>query len=379
VNTPGIQHYFKREFFTVTELDKFARCPRAYFYSAGCGLRQSDPTNTGQRAMNFGTAIHAALPILLSTHDFEAAYNAFLKAWEGNTEDDKRNTVTAKMILLSFAAKHPPIGALYTILPAPEHLQKIKHPDKISDFEIAFSTNIPGLPLPFIGRVDGWCRNQQGELWGLEYKTTSEMSERFLLGFKRNPQVCGYIVAMRAHGYPVKGVYIEAIGVAKTVFKSETIPIQPTDDDLEHFLRWAQITGAGILACEAAGEWPKDLSACTTYPQFGQPGYMCDFDPLCSVPDWTAMRPFYYVDRHLPYLVQATIKGEQVEQKQTQHPESSSRIQPQESALQDGKPRHDGNGANTLGEAANLTTVTMDAAAQTKNCDIDLGIPSKQN
>lgn len=313
MKTPGQEHYFKREFFTITELDQFARCPRLYFYSSGCGLRLADSLGRGQQAMNFGTALHAAIPILLATDDFQQAYEAFEKAWSGNDGDEKRNPLTAKMILATFRANHPKDVGFYSILPAPETFSKIRHPDRVSEYELAFAMVLPDIPLPLIGRVDGWCKTRVGgELWGLEYKTTSEMSERFLSGFKRNPQVLGYTLAMRAHGYPVKGVLVEALGVAKTTIKTQTVPVQPQDHELEAFVRWAQVTAKGILACEAAEEWPMDPSACTTYPQHGSPGYMCYYDLLCSVPDWTAMRNFYKLDRHLPYIV-PTVKGEQIE------------------------------------------------------------------
>lgn len=303
----GLEFYEQRKFLTITELDTFARCPRKYFYAAGCGLRLADNT-TGGMAMDFGTAIHAAIPIILSTGSLVDAMAAFTKAWGNNLGDDKRNVKTAQMILFTFANNHPVNGGLYKIMAPPK--SELVAQDKISDWEIPFAINIPGLPIPLVGRIDGWCKTTLGgDIWGLEYKTTSEMSGRFTSGFKRNPQVLGYTLAMRAHGYNIKGVFVEAIGVAKTTWKNETIPVQVQDFELEEFIQWAQIKGNEILACQNMKEWPKDISACTCYPQFGQPGYMCDFDPLCSVPDWQSMKSFYKYDPHLPYIL-PTVKGE---------------------------------------------------------------------
>lgn len=306
----GLEHYFKREFFTISELDTFSRCPRNYFYSAGCGLRLADRLAGGNEAMDFGTAIHVAAPIILAGGSFEEAYAAFLKVWGSRTGDEKRNAQTAKMILFTFASAHPPNG-LYVIKKPPKTTLPIV--DKISDWEVPFALNIPGLPLPLLGRIDGWCETRMGsELWALEYKTSGEMSGRFFNSFKRNPQTIGYVLAMKAHGFDIKGIFVECIGVAKTTWKVQTIPITPSAQDFEDFITWAQMRGAEIMACEENGIWPKDISACTTYPQYGQPGYECRFDPLCSVPNWTSMKSFYNIERHMPFVL-PTIKGEPIE------------------------------------------------------------------
>jgi hypothetical protein len=49
------------------------------------------------------------------------------------------------------------------------------------------------------------------------------------------------------------------------------------------------------------------VSACSTYPQFGEAGYMCRYDPLCSMTNWTDMLGIYKVDRHLPIQVKGKV------------------------------------------------------------------------
>jgi len=70
------------------------------------------------------------------------------------------------------------------------HLFMLKIEDSVSDMEVPFALDI-GLAVPLVGRVDclGLHRDTR-EPWGIEWKTTSELSTRFLEGFTFNPQVC---------------------------------------------------------------------------------------------------------------------------------------------------------------------------------------------
>jgi hypothetical protein len=299
------KHYFKREFLTISELVAFARCPRFYFYSAGCGLKLADPTSSGERAMQYGEALHKALPVVLSTADLTLAHEAFMSAWDG-FGDDMRNEANAKIILFNFLNSHLPNNSLYTIQPPPANNLAVS--EKISDWEIQYAISLPTLPIPLVGRMDGWCRTRYGnELWGIEYKTASKMMPSLLQGFKRNPQILGYTAAMRVQGYDLKGVFVEIVGTQKVDKKNATVPIQPLNSDLDDFVSWATLVGRQILDCEASADWPKDVSACSTYPQFGEAGYMCRYDPLCSMTNWTDMLGIYKVDRHLPIQVKGKV------------------------------------------------------------------------
>jgi hypothetical protein len=44
---------------------------------------------------------------------------------------------------------------------------------------------------------------------------------------------------------------------------------------------------------------------------FGTVGYLCEYDPLCSVPEWQTMKQFYNVDRHIPYILK--VKGKEID------------------------------------------------------------------
>lgn len=309
----NLDGYKKREYLTITELDTFARCPRAYFYKAGCGFRAVPVDGqSGSQAMFFGTCIHKAIGAYFSRFELDDAFKVFAADWGDTLGDEKRNGDTARMMLASFASKHPKGGGLYTPLPPPQSIVEIDKGDKISDWEIPFAIDI-GLPIPLMGRMDGWCRsNITGEIFLNEYKTSYEISKRFFDGFRRSPQVIGYTLAARTGALPdVRGCYVEALKSAKTSWDTQILPVDVPDFEIERFVKWAQILGNQILECEERGDWPQFPTGCHPYSQFGIVGYLCEYDALCSVPEWQTMKQFYNVDRHIPYILK--VKGKEIE------------------------------------------------------------------
>lgn len=316
----SLDGYSPREYLTITELDTAARCARRYFYRCGVGLT---PTTLAlsNSAMFFGTCIHKAIGAYWNNFSLDEALNAFNVAWvsEPHIEDEKRNPECARMMLFSFASHHPAKGVgLYTPLPPPRTNVTIKEDEKISDWEIPFAIDIgvtthDGRSLPLVGRIDGWCRsNSTGEVYLNEYKTSSEMSARFAGGFKRSPQVLGYTLAARTQVlYPVKGCFVEALKVSKSAWDTLPIPIDVPDFELVDFTKWARWIGQKIVECEAEGDWPKEPSGCSPYAMFGQPGYFCEFDSLCSSPDWSTMKSFFNIDRHVPFIM-PTVGGKEL-------------------------------------------------------------------
>jgi hypothetical protein len=290
--TPGLEHYKKRQWLSISSLVSFSRCPRQYFYGSGCRLESPDPAP----ALQFGAALHRAIPQLMSGEPattLSRAIEAFDHEWDGSLDDDKRNRASAIRMLMSFAGTHPRDRGLYELLPPPTGPWVIKVPDRVSDWEIPFAVDI-GLDVPLVGRIDGWGRNRDtGELWAIEYKTTSELSTRFLESFNLNPQSIGYPAILRLSGLPVRGCIIEGLLVSKTRNESLCKPVYVEDHHIQDFIQWARWTGAQILECERRGYFPKDLSACNPYSQHGSPGFTCRYDSLCLPSDWTTLKDFY--------------------------------------------------------------------------------------
>jgi hypothetical protein len=244
--------------------------------------------------------------------DLDKAFEEFKSVWDDDLADNKRNLVVAKKILTDI--KYRTESGFFELLEPPSE-EMVKIEDRVSPYEIPFALDI-GLDLPLVGRVDGLVKKRDSdELWALEFKTTSSsLNQNFFDNFLINPQVSGYATALRAMGIDVVGTIIFAAQVSKTKTTSQPMPCYVQDHHVEDFLTWAQIKGSEILACERRGEWPKDISACTPYAEFGSQGFKCDFVNLCQVPDWTMLKDLYAESDFEPFVIQ---KGDDALRKET--------------------------------------------------------------
>lgn len=315
---PGFTHYKPIPGVSVSVLDTISRCPRKAFYSFGVELA---PRGASSIAMKFGEAIHAGLPDAHFGRLVEAI-SRFDKVWnleDGSPRagDDKRNPINGRQILAHYMETHVQNRALFQLQAPPSGTAVLS--DRISDYEIPFVLDI-GLPIPLVGRIDGWgLHRDTGKPWVVEYKTSSEMSTRFLDGFDLNPQVICYTMVLRSMGIPAEGAIVEAIKVSKAKENAHEViakPIYVTDEMISDFLKWARYTTLFFLACQDHQEFPKDISACSPYPQHGSPGYQCEFTPLCLMKDWTQMIG-NYEQREYPTFkllsTEVTINGQRAE------------------------------------------------------------------
>lgn len=307
--TPGIDKFYKkRSHLSISSLLSFARCPRKYFYSSGCRLQSLDGPHP---ALMFGSAMHNALPELLQGEEATKMDRAIAKFRAIFTEeidtlsnDSKRNISRAKAMLYDFYCSHSASGSLYQLVPPPAARLKIE--DEVSDWEVPFALDI-GLSVPLVGRIDALVRHRDTKrLWGLEWKTSSELSTRFIQSFQNSPQVIAYTLALRIFtSEPVEGIMVEGIRVSPKNCETMLMPISVPDFKVDAFIKWARYNGNMLLECERLGEFPQFLSGCNPYSMFGSPGYDCDFAALCSVPDWTQLKGLYAVGDDRPFVLKA--------------------------------------------------------------------------
>lgn len=298
--TPGLEHYEKRKFITVTELSKFACCPRKFFYGTGCGLRSRDV----KVALKYGEAIHAGAPLVL-TSSYAEALAAFSKVWDesGLEElgDKKRNKMCAYLMLTQLQFDHEKRQFPYQLVQPPKTYELGAD---VSPFEIPFAIDI-GAGIPLVGRIDGFgTMCSTNEPWTVEFKTTSELGDRFFNSFTMNSQAIGYTVAARgALNMPdIRGCIVHGLFVSNANQRSLAFPIEVTTHMAEMWLAWARETVQMILAREASGEWTQAISGCNQIGMYGLPGYNCEFMQLCRTgPNWVAMKDIFKIDRHEPF------------------------------------------------------------------------------
>ena len=308
----GFEHYKPKAWLSPSALTNFRRCKRYYFYAQGCRLSSPDPAP----ALEFGKAMHRGFPYAVKG-DVATAMAEFAKDWnEEEFADDKRHTEGAYRIFKDLVERHSGNKALYELVKPPDtRLQT----DDTSEYEVPFAIDI-GAHIPVFGRADGIGRHRDtGELWAIEFKTTSQLGSWFIGSFVNNPQVLIYTLAISTlTGERIRGGIIEACKVPKGRGKNESmaIPVNVDEDQIDEILNLLYRTCLEIKDCEKAENFPKDYTACTTYPQFGSPGFRCRYERLCSVPDWTIFKDFYNVrDEPVELSVGGVVKTDKLPDK----------------------------------------------------------------
>jgi hypothetical protein len=207
----------------------------------------------------------------------------------GHGEDDKkRNTQRGRDTIKHFASMRNITGGNCNCPYKPLSFPDIVAPDaeRVSENEIPFITDIGG-PLAACGRIDlpvEW----QGSKWPLDYKTCSEMGSRFFACFETSAQTAIYTVAMMnlTSDNNVKGMIIEGVRVST---KNDEVGMMPVFVDrfwLEQFIEYTNSKVEQMLVCNEKKEWPQNFSSCNPYGMFGQPGYTCQYLPLCRNKNW---------------------------------------------------------------------------------------------
>lgn len=261
-------------------LSDWRRCPARYYFKHLLGI---EAAGSNAPPLEYGIAIHRAVAYV-QRGDLDTAIDVFRSSWKasGCEEDNKRNILNAQKLLSEFyrrqiTQKQRP----YTIIEPPE----TDFDETYSDQEFDFCMELTNHEIPLIGRIDAICQNNMdGKYWGIEYKTTSELGQRFLNAFEINSQVLGYtsVLAMYFGAENVDGFYLEAFRVSSATAMTTTVPIYVHSSQVELFLETFENSLNGIVQSIENGKFLQDVSACTTYNQHGSPGYLCEFAPLCK-------------------------------------------------------------------------------------------------
>jgi hypothetical protein len=292
MKTPGLRHYQSKDHTSVSALCTFARCPRRYFYGQGCRLCRMEVG----LALDFGGAIHLGLP-WCHEGDVDGAVEVFESRWEHRLGDEKRSSERARAMFADFAFSHSGSRGLYDIVDPvevgwkPTRISGRVHGDNELEFELDLGL---GGGRPLVGLIDALGRHRDtGRLWLVEYKTSSELSSRFIASFNLAPQTLVYTMAARRLGLDVEGVIYEGLLVHKTRCETLALPVSVPAWLDKVGEEWVRETFFRLRDSEVREEWPQDISGCGPYPQFGQCGYQCEFEPLCMVEDWPSLRTMY--------------------------------------------------------------------------------------
>ncbi len=294
----GFEHYVPKKWHSSTSVCYASACARKYFYAEGLRLVKKGP----KPWFKFGEGMHYAVPIL-HEEEFEhevskliEASEAFHKIWtqeiEDTLSDSKRNWHRALATLRNYRTYHKPGASLYTLIKPPSTGLELLEPK--SPYEVPFVVDL-GLSKPLVGWVDALGEHRDTkELWVIEFKTSSELGQRFGNSWEMNLQTLVYQLGVSQYlPQPVAGCMIEGILVAKVSVNCMTIPIPRSDVLLKSLIEDIKDIDESIKRWEDRALFPKRLSACNPYGHFGQHGYNCDYAPLCACEDWRHLSDLY--------------------------------------------------------------------------------------
>jgi hypothetical protein len=278
------------------------RCPARYMLERLCGLTPitSEEFGTGNKralAADFGTAMHAALPSLYDHGSpiapeapLRNAMDRFTYVWSTYNHgagDDKRNPQRALSMLQDFHRCHAGANCPYDVM---QRAEAATPPGctRISAQEVPFLLDA-GIGLPLAGRIDAPVRLRSSRLvLALDYKTTQEISARFFNNFNGSPQAIIYAWALRRllGGESVFGFAVEALRVSASNTETQLHIVSVKPCEVTELLAQLQHAVSAIQSYNLQQRWPQNFAGCSPYASYGQPGYVCEYKPLCQLDDW---------------------------------------------------------------------------------------------
>ena len=290
---------------------QFCRCECRYMFKCLMGLQKprldalltpmpDRPTaGCGNIALDYGTVMHAVLPHMYNG-DVEKPCQVFDALWAKypyGESNDKRNTSLTRSRIVEFVSSHAKETRQYDI----EHFEFSSPAEElISENEVPFLIDI-GADHLLAGRIDNAVvLHATNSLWAYDFKTSSEISERYYKNFWNAPQVVAYTIALsQITGKTVDGLILEAMRISPKTIESQYRPIYVNAVNIKRFIEEFKFTCAKINAANETGVWRQESALCSTYSSFGMPGYTCEYADLCDAADWRNVVRFY--EREKPF------------------------------------------------------------------------------
>jgi len=246
------------------------------------------PQDDNKIPLDYGTTMHVVLPEMF-TGDPRRAFEVFDETWAKfpyGEEDSqgKRTTARARLSIDNFVRSHAPGACPYTILEFPFAAPA----ELISRNEIPFLIDV-GLKYPLAGRIDMPIRwNATRALWAYDFKTSSEISDRYFNGFWMSPQACVYTIALnQITQEKVEGIVFEAMRVSKCNVENQVGFTWVHDYHAEKFLEELECSIIpSMQAANDSGRWRQNFALCSSYAGFGFPCKTCDYKMICDLPNW---------------------------------------------------------------------------------------------
>lgn len=281
-----------------SSLERFQTCPR----SAALYIIQRREINSSRIALDYGSAIHAALADYLVTNSIDSAILQLRTAFETITvpAGDYRDLDNAISLIKAWVRRYSPLqfrpimheGAPFversfntpiaelqinnTIPCSRELLTGIK---EYSSEESFFCSSVE---MRWSGRIDSVVEHDMYPgIWVMDHKTTSMGGPTYFNDFVLAQQMVGYCWAIRQLGISPKGMLLDAL-VNRKPTKSgvqHDFDIKPYEYQDWHYAEWKQdVTHyvADFMSNLIRGVFPKATKWCA-----GKYG-MCSYHQVCT-------------------------------------------------------------------------------------------------
>ena len=212
-------------------------------------------------ALEFGSAWHKAMDEWHTSRTLTTATEVFNQHFTDG-QDRKRTRATAATMLRRYAEKYA--HETFTVVSNEQWLE------------------IPVGGFLYVMRIDKVVE-EDGEIKGLEHKTTSSLGYHYIKGFKPNLQLAGYIKGLQVRTNPaIKTMLIDAALVgSREPREGETLLRYPEHVDvweLEEFTGIVEDLGHALTKYGTAFEYfTPNWNACTLYGE-------CAYRQLCMAP-----------------------------------------------------------------------------------------------
>ena len=276
---------FTIEWLDSSRLSDLGRCEARFLFRDLMGLRLPD---ADMLALDYGTVMHRILPLMYSGSIEEpcALWDRLWPQFPYGEENAARNSAVTRLRIDEFVRSHTPENCPYEIV----HFPFSSPAELISENEVPFLIDIGAL-YPLCGRIDAMVRwKSTKKLWAYDFKTSSEISDRYFEGFWLCPQSCTYtLAACQLTGEKVEGMIYEAMRISAA--KKPTLESTPgfsyvTEQNLRTFIEETKISCARIEAANSSGCWRQNHALCSTYSCFGYPSRVCEYKLICDSPRW---------------------------------------------------------------------------------------------
>ncbi len=271
-------------------LETYATCPTKFLNSA---LRKR-VLNSSRAALDFGSAVHAALEERYKNGCGEAGVDVLDRMLAAGNKvldeasipfSDYRNKTYLEKLLKSYNAEVGVEPFDIALDANGEPIIERPFAELLGDVEHS-NPNLPNpLPIIWTGRTDLIVKWHDGSLSTMDHKTSSMGGEGYMTEYKNNQPQLGYLYVARQHIDPSINTFIINALICRKPLANGGVNFEFKRNrffvDVDKIAEWKESvlsTIKHIILCDQLGEYPMTMKSCV-----GKYG-ACEYLDVCTIP-----------------------------------------------------------------------------------------------